>query len=70
VKIQGSVRSNLLSAITSARRWRGRPVHKDTLGHGRDVLELGRRAGQGAFGEPVAELVAELEQELKLPRAM
>ena len=64
MKIEGSVRSNLLSAISSARRWRGRPVHKDTVNHWRGVLEHGRRVGPGSLSEPVAELVAELENEL------
>lgn len=69
MRIDGSVRSNLLSAISSARRWRGRPVHKDTIGHWQDVLEHGRRAGSGPFPEPVGELVAELELELNHARA-
>jgi hypothetical protein len=60
MKIEGSIRSNLISAITSARRWHGRQVHKDTIAHWHAVLELGRRA----LGEPVAELVADLELEL------
>jgi len=60
MKIEGSVRSNLISAITSARRWRGRAVHKDTLTYWHAVLDHGRRS----IGEPVAELVAELEGEL------
>ena len=68
MKIDGSVRSNLLSAISSARRWRGRSVHKDTLSHWQGVLEHGRRAGASPLGEPVAELVAELESELRQAR--
>jgi hypothetical protein len=60
MKIQGSVRANLISAITSARRWQGRPVHKDTLAYWHAVLDHGRRA----LGEPVSELVAQLEAEL------
>lgn len=64
MKIEGSVRSNLLSAISGARRWRGRPVHKDTISHWRGVLEHGRRVGNGPLGEPVAELIVELENEL------
>lgn len=63
--IEGSVRSNLLSAISSAKRWRGRPVHKDTIGHWQLVLEHGRRAGSGPCPEAVGELVAQLELELK-----
>ncbi len=64
MKIEGSIRSNLLSAISSARRWRCRPVHKDTVTYWRGVLEHGRRIDAGPLGEPVAELVAELESEL------
>lgn len=64
MKIEGSIRSNLLSAISSARRWRGRPVHKDTVNHWRGVLEHGRRVGAGPLCEPVAELIAQLENEL------
>lgn len=64
MKIEGSVRSNLLSAISSARRWRGQPVHKDTVNHWRGVLEHGRQIGAGPLSEPVAELIAELEIEL------
>ena len=60
MKIEGSIRSNLTSAITSVRRWQGRPVHKDTLTYWHSVLDHRRRSP----GEPVAELVAELEGEL------
>ena len=60
MKIEGTVRSNLISAITSVRRWHGRPVHKDTLTYWHAVLDHGRRA----LGEPVGELVTELEGEL------
>jgi hypothetical protein len=60
MKIEGSTRSNLISAITSVRRWQGRPVHKDTLTYWHAVLDHGRRS----IGEPVDELVAELESEL------
>jgi hypothetical protein len=61
MKIEGSIRSNLISAITSVRRRRGRPVHKDTLTYWHAVLDHGRRS----LGEPVAELVAELDRELE-----
>jgi hypothetical protein len=60
MKIEGSIRSNLISAITSVRRWEGRPVHKDTLTYWHAVLDHGRRS----IGEPVGELVAELEIQL------
>jgi hypothetical protein len=49
MKIEGSVRSNLISAITSVRRWEGRPVHRDTLTYWHALLDHGRRS----IGEPV-----------------
>jgi hypothetical protein len=64
MKIEGSVRSNLISAIASVRRWHGRPVHQDTLAYWHAVLDQGRRVDTGRLGEPVAELVAQLESEL------
>jgi len=60
MNIEGSIRSNLISAIMSVRRWRGRRVHGDTLAYWHAVLDQGRRS----MGEPVADLVAELEGEL------
>jgi len=60
MKIEGSVRSNLISTITSVRRWHGRRVHNDTLTYWHAVLDHGRHS----IGEPVGELVAELEVEL------
>jgi hypothetical protein len=65
MKIEGSIRSNLISAIMSVRRWRGRPVHKDTIQYWYGVLEQGRRVGTARLGEPVADLVTELELELR-----
>jgi hypothetical protein len=68
MKIEGSIRSNLISAITSVRRWQGRPVHKDTLNYWHAALDHGRRVETGPLGEPVADLVAQLEIELALVR--
>lgn len=65
MKIDGSIRSNLLSAISSARRWRGQSVHRDTIDHWHGVLEHGRKAGSSPLCESVADLVAELETELQ-----
>ena len=65
MRIDGSIRSNLLSAISSARRWRGQPVHRDTINHWHGVLEHGRKAGASPLCESVADLVAELEVELR-----
>ena len=60
MKIEGSIRANLLAAIASARRWRGRPVHADTLAHWGKLLDQARAAD----GEPLGELVGELEAQL------
>jgi hypothetical protein len=68
MKIEGSIRSNLISAITSVRRWHGRPVHKDTLAYWHAVLDHGRRFEAGMLGEPVTDLVAQLESELARTR--
>lgn len=64
MKIEGNIRTNLISAIRAVRKWRGRPVHKDTVNYWHGVLEQGRRASTHSLGEPTAELVAELEHEL------
>ena len=64
MRIEGSVRANLLAAIASARRWRGRPVHKDTIEHWRRLLDHGRLVNCQPHGEVVSDLVAELETEL------
>lgn len=63
MRLDGSIRSNLIAAIASVRRWRGRPVHEDTLEHWRRLLDHGRRADREAQDE-VSDLVAELESQL------
>ena len=68
MKIEGTIRANLLSAITSARRWRGRPVHRDTIAYWHAVLDQGRRSNAEPLGLSLGELVAELEGELKLAK--
>lgn len=62
--IEGSVRANLIAAIASARRWRERPVHKDTVDHWRRLLEYGRAVDRQPCGEAVSDLVAQLETEM------
>lgn len=64
MKIQGTVRSNLLAAIASARRWRGQRVHKDTLEYWRRLLDHSRGGSGHPHGEAVNDLVADLEFEL------
>ena len=64
MQIQGSVRSNLLAAIAGAKRWKGRPVHADTLDHWRRLIDYGRLIERQPLGEPVGDLVASLEAEM------
>lgn len=64
MRIEGSVRANLMAAITSARRWRGRQVHEDTVQHWRRLVDYGRLVDRQPSGEAVGDLVSELEFEL------
>ena len=64
MRIEGSLRSNLLAAIASARRLRGSDVHGDTKDYWLRLLEYGRRNSTQPLCEPVSDLIAELEVEL------
>jgi len=64
MRIEGSLRSNLLAAIASARRLRGAHVHSDTKDYWQRLAEYGRRNSTQPTCEPVSELVAKLESEL------
>ena len=64
MRIEGSVRSNLPAAVASARRWRGRPVHKDTVDHWRRLVDYARLVDRQPYGEEVADLVKDLEVEV------
>ena len=64
MQIHGSVRSNLLSAIASAKRWRGRAIHAETADHWRRLADYGRVVARQPYGEAVSDLVAELESEM------
>ena len=64
MRIEGTVRANLAAAVASARRWRGRPVHKDTVEHWGRLLDYGRQVDRQPCGEPLGELVAQLETEM------
>ena len=64
MQIEGSIRANLIAAVASVRRLRGRPVHDDTVAYWRRLLEYGRRNSVQPLCEPVTDLVAELETEL------
>ena len=61
MQIEGTVRANLIAAIASARRWRGRPIHQDTADHCRRLLAYAERQ---PLGEAVSDLVADLEDEM------
>jgi hypothetical protein len=62
--IHGSIANNLTSAVQSARRLRGHPVHADTLDHWRDLLNHARQELANGSTEPIQALVVELETEL------
>lgn len=64
MRIEGSVRANLIAAVASARRFRGRPVHKDTADHWRRLLDYGRLIDRQASGESVGDVLAQLETEM------
>lgn len=65
MRIEGSVRANLSAALASARRWRGRSVHKDTADHWRRLLDYGRLIERQPSGEAVGDLVRDLEIEIE-----
>jgi hypothetical protein len=64
MELHGSIVNNLTSAIQSARRLRGHPVHSDTLDHWSDLLAHARQALAEGSAEPIQALVAELQNEL------
>ena len=64
MRIEGSLRSNLLAAVASARRLRGQPIHSDTIQHWQQLLEYGRRNSTQPSCEAVTDVVEELEREL------
>lgn len=64
MELHGSLANNLASAVKSARRLRGHPVHADTVGHWRDLLNCARQELANGSAEPIQDLVVELENEL------
>ena len=67
MELHGTIEANLVSAIASARRLRGRPVHEDTISHWSDLLNQARRelaANEDDNRQAVLQLMAELETEL------
>jgi hypothetical protein len=70
MRLHGSTEGNLLSAIRSAGRLREQPVHADTLKYWSDLIRHARdEMMSSAFPpEPVKELIARLEQEIRQRR--
>jgi hypothetical protein len=64
VQIQGSIRTNLLAAISSARRHRGLPVHADTISHWRRLAAYARHVSVQPQAEVFGDLLAQLDEEL------
>jgi hypothetical protein len=64
MELHGSIANNLTSAVQSARRLRGHPVHADTLDHWRDLLNHARQELANGSTEPIQALIVELENEL------
>lgn len=67
MELHGSIEANLASAVRSARRLRGHPIHPDTLRHWTDLLHQARRqltAGADSDTGTLKQLVANLETEL------
>ena len=69
MQIEGSIRANLIAAVASARRLRGKAVHDDTIAYWRQLLEHARRAGVQPQGERFGQLMADLEIELARSQA-
>jgi len=64
MELHGSIVNNLTSAVQSARRLRGEPVHADTVDHCADLLDHARRELADGSSEPIQPLIVELEKEL------
>ena len=64
MELHGTVANNLTSAVQSARRLRGHPVHPDTLDHWSELLTHARQALAEGTTEPIQTLIAELENEI------
>lgn len=67
MRLHGSTEGNLIAAIRSASRLRGRPVHADTLKYWADLIRHARDEVSSWVGLPpesLTRLAAELESEL------
>jgi len=64
MQIEGSIRSNLVAAISSARRHRDRLVHADTVNHWQRVADYARHVNRQPQGEALEDLLTQLDKEL------
>lgn len=64
MELHGTILNNLTSAVQSARRLRGHPVHADTLDHWAQLLNHARRAVAAGASEQIVPLILELEKEI------
>jgi hypothetical protein len=64
MELHGTIANNLTSAVQSARRLSGHPVHADTLGHWKDLLNHARQELANGSAEPLQAVILELENEL------
>ena len=64
MELHGTLAKNLTSAVQSARRLKGHPVHADTLGHWNDLLNRARQELANGSTEPIQALIVDLENQL------
>ena len=64
MELHGTLLNNLTSAVQSARRLKGHPVHVDTLDHWRSLLDHARRERVDGSAEQIEALIVQLEKEL------
>jgi len=71
MKLHGSTEGNLIAAIRSASRLRGKPVHADTIRYWADLIRHARQELTAGFLFPskaLERLVADLEFEVSRRR--
>jgi phage gp29-like protein len=69
MQIEGTLRSNLIAAVASARRLRDHPVHGDTIAYWRQLLDYARKVSIQPRAELFDDLMTELEAELARSKA-
>ena len=67
MKLHGTTEGNLISAVRSASRLKGRPVHRDTIKFWRDLIAHARNELSSCAAMPsdsIRRLVSDLELEV------